>query len=99
MTLPNQLTGEEEYFFEKNQELLKKRRAELDKERALKGTHEHWMKCPKCGEGMQEEDMLGIMIDKCTACKGIYFDNGELETLLSIKEHQGFFSFLKRKLN
>jgi Zn-finger nucleic acid-binding protein len=36
----------------------------------------------------------GIEIDKCSACRGIWLDGGELERMLT--EEQGFLQSLKR---
>ena len=47
----------------------KKRRKEL-----------HNMKCPKCGMELIEIEYKKIKIDKCSECKGIWLDAGELET-------------------
>jgi len=45
------------------------------------------MECPKCNAAMNEitVDTLGgeVVIDQCTSCKGLWFDNGEAEQLKS----------------
>lgn len=43
----------------------------------------HHMKCPKCGHDMKAENALGIEVDRCTFCEGLYLDAGELEQLFS----------------
>ena len=91
---------EEEYFYKKNKELLDQMRQKLDVKRdeqeaqAQKG--QHWMKCPKCGSNLNEVSVLGIKVDQCTQCHGIYFDKGELEILLEAKEPKGFLGGLRR---
>lgn len=35
--------------------------------------------CPECKSSMLEKRDLGITIDECTHCRGIWFDPGELE--------------------
>jgi len=47
------------------------------------------MDCPKCAsESLVETSVLGnIPLDVCPGCKGIWFDKGELESLL--KQSQG----------
>ena len=91
---------EAEYFYKKNRELLEKMRQKLDANRAKQetqaGRHPHWMKCPKCGSDMEEIGLLGIKVDQCSQCFGIYFDKGELELLLEAKEPKGFLSGMKR---
>ena len=50
----------------------------------------HWMKCPKCGSDMEEIEIEEVMIDKCKKCFGIYFDDGELELLISRQQSSSF---------
>ena len=91
---------EEEYFRRRNQELIERKRAELDAEREARHEAElkaeHWLRCPKCGGQMAEEELSGIMIDRCGSCQGIFFDAGELDLLLEAKEQGSFLSGLKR---
>lgn len=54
----------------------------------------HFMKCPKCGHDMGEEDLGGVKVDRCSYCEGVYFDAGELDRVLLLKkeeERRGFF--------
>ena len=40
------------------------------------------MECPKCHSAMEEVTYgRNTVIDRCTNCKGIWFDEGEAETL------------------
>jgi len=42
----------------------------------------HSIRCPKCGQGMEEITYGGdLAIDRCTHCKGLWFDTGEVEVL------------------
>ncbi len=42
----------------------------------------HSIECPKCGHGMEEISYGGDpVIDRCTNCKGLWFDSGEIEKL------------------
>ncbi len=43
----------------------------------------HYMKCPKCGHDMKAEDVVGVEVDRCTFCEGLYLDAGELEQVFS----------------
>jgi hypothetical protein len=82
---------EDEYFYKKDQEALAKLRAQAEAQRAkLESEHkkqEFWMKCPKCGSSLKEENYGGVLVDRCTskACAGIFLDGGELEILLKAK--------------
>jgi acetyl-CoA carboxylase beta subunit len=89
---------EEAYFYNLNQKLIEKKRQEIAAEKGTAPKHPHWMKCPKCGESMEEIPLSGINVDKCTSCNGIYFDHGELEILIDSQEPKGFLSALKKKL-
>ncbi len=44
----------------------------------------HSIKCPKCGHGMEEIAHDDVEIDRCTHCKGLWFDAGEAERLKGI---------------
>jgi PAT family beta-lactamase induction signal transducer AmpG len=39
------------------------------------------MRCPKCRADMEQIDYEGTEIDRCTICKGIWFDAGEIDVL------------------
>lgn len=39
------------------------------------------MQCPKCDAKMYEITYKGVTIDRCTECRGIWFDDGEAERL------------------
>ncbi len=93
---------EEEYFYKLNKKLIEDLRKSRDQER-VKQTAEarnkdHWMKCPKCDADLKETDLLGIKIDQCTKCRGIFLDRGELEILSEAKEPAGFWGGLHRFL-
>ena len=94
---------EEEYFFKKNKELLAAGRERLDAARRQQELQQlkeqHWMRCPKCGQEMKEEQFRGIAMERCTGCDGRFFDAAELELLLSTKEPSGFLSGLLRRGN
>jgi hypothetical protein len=91
--------SEEEYFAREEAEKLyklhqEKLRAESAKQRedakAL-----HWMKCPKCGYGLETIRWRTVDVEKCFSCNAIVLDDGEIEKLAG-KEEAGQFvsSFL-----
>jgi uncharacterized protein len=43
------------------------------------------MNCPKCSAGMEKVRVRIYQIDRCTGCKGLWFDALELERLRGIK--------------
>jgi hypothetical protein len=79
-------TTEEEYFHRLEQERLARRREEAAAQRTAREKDErraaHFMKCPKCGADLQEEEYHRVQIDRCTECRGVWFDAGEAESLL-----------------
>jgi uncharacterized protein len=47
------------------------------------------MNCPKCMEPMAQVYYAGVAVDRCTVCKGIFFDELEKEQLQEIKDGEG----------
>lgn len=92
---------EEAYFYKLNKELIERKRKELDSNQDLKADHnaQYWMRCPKCGNSLEEIDLMKIKVDKCTSCQGIYFDAGELEIVLESQEPTGFLAGIKKLIN
>ena len=43
------------------------------------------MKCPRDGTVLASVQLLGLQLDKCHQCDGIWFDRGELERLRDAK--------------
>jgi len=41
--------------------------------------------CPKCRSDMEQIEVEGTIIDRCTLCNGIWFDEGEVEALSNKK--------------
>lgn len=39
------------------------------------------IRCPKCRSDMEQIDIEDVVIDRCTSCNGIWFDEGEVEAL------------------
>jgi Zn-finger nucleic acid-binding protein len=80
---------EEEYFHRKDRELIAKLREKSQAQRAqLESQHQkeaYWMRCPKCGSQLKEERNGETLLDRCTACGGIFLDKGELEILVKAK--------------
>jgi hypothetical protein len=91
---------EDDYFYKLNKKLIESLRKNRDQERANQAApgrrKDHWMKCPKCDADLKETDLLGIKIDQCTGCMGIFLDRGELEILNKIQEPAGFWGGLHR---
>jgi hypothetical protein len=86
---------EGEYFHRKEQEALAKvRQRVLEEERDQKKQAAD-MRCPKCGEALEEITFQEIQVDRCTAGKGVWLDPGELEHVTA-RETQGWLSHFWR---
>src|SRR5262245_19002740 len=55
--------NEDEFFAKQDAELMKQMCAKLDKEREANERKAHWMKCPKCGGDLKEEDHGPAKVD------------------------------------
>ena len=45
---------------------------------------ERRMRCPRCEEIVLDEiDRNGVTIDRCSGCRGIWLDRGELEKIIA----------------
>ena len=81
--------NEDEYFAKQDAELIKAMRAKLDKEREQNERKAHFMKCPKCGADMKEEDHGPVKVDICPDCHGMFLDAGEMELLMKAQGASG----------
>ncbi|TDQ47582.1 TFIIB-type zinc ribbon-containing protein [Actinorugispora endophytica] len=45
------------------------------------------LSCPKCPGSLSRETLVGVTVDKCSRCRGLFLDRGELEQLLEA-EHR-----------
>ena len=81
--------NEDEYFAKQDAELIKEMRAKLDKEREQNERKAHFMKCPKCGADMKEEDRGQVKVDVCPDCGGMFLDAGELELMRKVESSGG----------
>ena len=83
--------NEEQYIakmeYEKLKVLREKEKERINNEEIARLKELHWMRCPKCGMELVEIDYKSIRLDKCTSCNGLWFDQGEVESL--IKEDKG----------
>jgi len=83
----------DQWFMENEKKLLEeirrkreaKMREQVAKEEARQREEQkklHWMRCPRCGDQLVEVDLQGVKVDVCKMCEGIFFERGELETVL-----------------
>src|SRR4051812_205974 len=75
---------ENEYFRQKENELLEKMKAKIASEDAKKLAAQ----CPKCDGQLYETDYDNIKVDVCDKCTGVWLDPGEMAQIAA-KEEQG----------
>lgn len=83
--------SEDEWFARHEEVLL--RQARRDRRRQQSSEAPRTVPCPKCDGSLAEEEVVGVVIDRCSSCQGIFLDRGELEEILlrSAQERRGFF--------
>ena len=81
--------NEDEYFAKQDAELIKQMRAKLDADRMQAERKQSFMKCPKCGGDLREEDIGNVKVDVCEDCKGMWLDAGELDLLRQVQKSGG----------
>ena len=95
---------EDDWFRQNEKQLLEAARVAREKRERERAAQEaeaerdarqqqHFMKCPKCGHDLVEEELEGVSIDRCSFCEGVFFDAGELEAIFTKRdaERKGFF--------
>jgi hypothetical protein len=89
-------SNEQEYFAREEAARLRKAAEERDKKLKTAEKEQqkklHWMKCPKDGMDLVEIELAGVKVDKCFTCEGVFFDAGELESV--VKKEAGFIGRL-----
>jgi len=85
--------NEEEYFARQEADLLEQSRARNQEATIEQERKSHYMKCPKCGDDLNTVDYHGVQVDRCPECDGVWFDAGEVETL--VKKDTGVIDVLR----
>ncbi|QFZ23488.1 TFIIB-type zinc ribbon-containing protein [Saccharothrix syringae] len=44
------------------------------------------MQCPKCHGNMRTFDRMGVHIEQCDGCRGVFLDYGELEAITRLEQ-------------
>lgn len=88
--------NEDEFFLREEAEKLHRLHQERLKEQDAKKAEEekalHWMKCPKCGYGLETIKWRAVEVEKCFRCGVVVLDDGELETLAGKEDQSGFIA-------
>ena len=74
--------NEDEYFAREDAARLQKLRAKQSSERSAEERRSHHMRCPKCGGTLHSAPFHQIQVDRCPDCHGVWFDHGEVESLM-----------------
>jgi hypothetical protein len=79
-------TREDEFFAREDRERVEALKEERRRLEAQEGEAHlkqmHWMCCPKCGQKLDEIEHNGILVDRCSGCRGVWLDAGEMEALV-----------------
>ena len=78
---------EDEHFRQLDQELLVALRAKSAEEIEQAIRQYTRMRCPKCGEPLEETPARRVKMDACPGCGGIWLDKGAWEGLVGLKEN------------
>jgi hypothetical protein len=73
-----QRAEEDRYFAERDRAALARLRGEGS---AAAPTTEALMRCPKDGSQLTETKHLGVAVEECPTCRGMWLDQGEVEQL------------------
>ena len=80
---------EDEYFarqeMKKRLELQAKQSAAMAEEEKKRLRELHYLRCPKCGNELDETVMDEVTVDICPTCHGVWLDDGELAKLTGSK--------------
>lgn len=76
---------ENEYFRQKEKELLDKMKAQISGDESKSAD----MQCPRCDGTLYETTYEGITIDVCNKCTGVWLDSGELAQVAAKEEETG----------
>jgi predicted RNA-binding Zn-ribbon protein involved in translation (DUF1610 family) len=85
---------EDDYFRQRDQELLVALRDKSTAESEQAMRHSTRMRCPQCGEPLQETPSRWGTMAACPACGGLWLDKGQGEVLVGSKAHSWFQRFV-----
>jgi hypothetical protein len=87
---------EERFFAERDKALVEKLKREKT-EAQLKEIRElAHMRCPKCGDQLATLEHHGVTVEECPNCRGMWLDQGELETIAGRENDSWLGRFFSR---
>jgi uncharacterized protein len=72
---------EDKYFADRDRELVDKLHQQIDSTADPSTGPDARGHCPKCGQGLEQVKHLGVLVDECPACHGMWLDKVELEQI------------------
>lgn len=78
--------NEEEYASRHDAELIETAREVKAKLRAEAERKTHIMKCPRDGYDLKHTTRLGVTVEHCHHCGGLWLDAGEIEQVIKHRE-------------
>lgn len=89
MTTDKPSRNEDEYFAKRDAELIRTNRERELARLAEEERRTHYLKCPKDGYDLSPREQMGVQIEVCPQCGGMWLDRGEFEQLIKLSEQPG----------
>jgi hypothetical protein len=86
---------EDSYFAVKEHELIENMKHEFRKDETTRRVAQ-MATCPKCSGKFEKDHILGVVVDRCEACEGIWLNKGELQGILRQQARGPLGVFLDR---
>lgn len=87
--------AEDFYFAVKDRELIEQTKIDRQKVEAA-AREERAHTCPKCSGRFEGYEFMGLVLDRCKRCEGIWLNGGELELILKRAARGPLGAFLDR---
>jgi hypothetical protein len=84
---------EDKYFADRDRELVEKMRHRPEEP---KTTPQAQIACPKCRVALTQAKYLGVTVEECPSCGGVWLDKGELQELAQREQNGWLARFLGR---
>ena len=91
----NERANEDSYFAAKEHELIEGMKAEFQKVEAARREGQI-VNCPKCPGRLEKYRFMGLVLDRCESCEGIWLDKGALKGILRKASRGPLGAFLDR---